>query len=52
MPKHIHVKKGENFAKIELTNLTVIENYFSKSENEKCNLNNKRKSKLFSGEMG
>lgn len=26
-PKHIHVMKNEGFAKIELENLTVVQNY-------------------------
>ncbi len=26
-PKHIHVMKGEGFAKIELENLKVVQNY-------------------------
>ena len=28
-PKHIHVVKNDEFAKIELTNLNVIQNYLS-----------------------
>ncbi len=26
-PKHIHVLKNEGFAKVELKNLTVVQNY-------------------------
>jgi hypothetical protein len=32
LPCHIHVVKGGNYAKIELENLTVVENYFSNAE--------------------
>lgn len=32
LPKHIHVVKGDSYAKIELESLKIIENYFSKSE--------------------
>lgn len=35
MPKHIHVVKGDNYAKIELGSMMIIENYFSKSELKK-----------------
>ncbi|MBS4029707.1 MAG: DUF4160 domain-containing protein [Ignavibacteriales bacterium] len=32
LPKHIHVSKGERYAKIELETLFVVQNYFSKPE--------------------
>ncbi len=34
LPKHIHVQKGDDFAKINLEDLTIIENYFSSSESK------------------
>ncbi|KAB2843534.1 MAG: DUF4160 domain-containing protein [Melioribacteraceae bacterium] len=32
LPKHIHVIKGENFAKINLENLEILKSYFSNTE--------------------
>jgi hypothetical protein len=32
LPKHIHVTKGDDYAKIELDNLSVVENYFKASD--------------------
>ena len=32
LPKHIHVTKADNFAKIDLTNLRIIENHFKNRE--------------------
>jgi hypothetical protein len=32
LPQHIHVTKGEGYAKINLNTLAVVENYFSNSE--------------------
>ena len=32
LPKHIHIIKGEGFAKINLEDLSVVENYFSGSD--------------------
>lgn len=31
LPKHIHVVKGDNYAKIELGSMMIIENYFRAS---------------------
>ncbi len=31
-PKHIHVMKGDGFAKIELENLSVVQNYLKPKE--------------------
>lgn len=35
LPKHIHVQKGDDFAKINIEDLTIIENYFSSSESKR-----------------
>lgn len=35
LPRHIHVIKGDNYAKIELESMMIVENYFSKSELKK-----------------
>lgn len=32
LPKHIHVIKADNFAKIDLNNLRIIENHFKVRE--------------------
>jgi hypothetical protein len=32
LPKHIHICKGERYAKIDLETLSVVHNYFSKPE--------------------
>lgn len=34
-PKHIHVLKGDDFAKIDLLTLKVKQNYFKKTELKK-----------------
>ena len=31
-PKHIHVSKGEGFAKVELKNLKVVQNYLKSND--------------------
>ncbi|MHB8871759.1 MAG: DUF4160 domain-containing protein [Candidatus Doudnabacteria bacterium] len=36
LPRHIHVVKGDSYAKIGLNNMDVLENYFSKSELKKA----------------
>jgi hypothetical protein len=35
LPKHIHVQRGDDFAKINIEDLTIIENYFSSSESKR-----------------
>ena len=35
-PKHIHVMKGDDFAKIELKSLRVVKNTFKKNELSKA----------------
>ncbi len=35
LPKHIHVVKGDNFAKINLETLEIIINYFKTNETNK-----------------
>ncbi len=35
LPRHVHVLKGNNYAKIELESMRIIENYFGKSELKK-----------------
>lgn len=35
LPRHIHVIKGDNYAKIDLESMMIVENYFSKSELKK-----------------
>ncbi len=32
LPKHVHIVKGDNFAKINLETLDVVINYFKKNE--------------------
>jgi len=32
LPKHIHIMKGDNFAKVDLETLKIVKNYFYKSE--------------------
>jgi len=32
LPKHIHIMKGDNFAKVDLETLKILKNYFNKSE--------------------
>jgi len=35
LPKHIHVTKAENFCKINLEKMSVVENYFKKTDLQK-----------------
>jgi hypothetical protein len=37
MPKHIHVTKGDDFAKINLETLEIVTNYFKTNELNKIN---------------
>ena len=35
LPKHIHVSKGDDYAKINLETMTFVENFFNKSSTRK-----------------
>jgi len=51
-PKHVHVMKGDDFAKIELQTLKVVDNYMKPKELKKNPVDCQTSLNRIRGEMG